>query len=49
MGRGIGNRQKKIVAPKKVWLKPRPTPKASHLSPRERDGVSGNRPPTKKP
>jgi hypothetical protein len=22
MGRGIGNRQKKIVAPKKVWIQP---------------------------
>jgi hypothetical protein len=28
MGRGIGNRQKKIVTPKKVWIKPRPAPKA---------------------
>jgi hypothetical protein len=29
MGRGIGNRQKKIVAPKKVWVKPSKTAKAS--------------------
>jgi hypothetical protein len=34
MGRGIGNRQKKIVAPKKVWIKPRPAPKVFLLSPR---------------
>jgi hypothetical protein len=34
MGRGIGNRQKKIVAPKKVWAKPRPVPKAFPLFPR---------------
>jgi hypothetical protein len=47
MGRGIGNRQKKIVASKKVWIKPRP--KAYPLSPRERDGVRGSRPPKADP
>lgn len=30
MGRGIGNRQKKVVAPKKAWTKERPpTPTGS--------------------
>jgi hypothetical protein len=48
MGRGIGNRQKKIVAPKKIWIQPRPSLKAHPLSPRERDGVRGKQPPTKK-
>ena len=24
MARGIGNRQKKVVTPKKVWVKPAP-------------------------
>lgn len=38
MGRGIANRQKKVVAPKRVWVKPA---KASPVSPRERDGTRG--------
>src|SRR6202162_4355265 len=41
MGRGIGNRQKKIVAPKKVWIKPRPAPTAFLPS---RPGGGGGRP-----
>jgi hypothetical protein len=45
MGRGIGNRQKKVVAPRKIWVKPKPAPKALPLSRRERDGVRGKQPP----
>jgi hypothetical protein len=48
MGRGIGNRQKKMIAPKKVWVKPQPTPKAHPLSRREREGVRGKQSPTQK-
>ena len=48
MARGIGNRQKKIVTPKKVWHKPGQTPKAFPLSPRERDAVRGKHPPAQK-
>ena len=47
MGRGIGNRQKKIVAPKKTWIKP-PPPKAAPLARRKRDGVRGKLPPERK-
>ncbi len=38
MTRGIGNRQKKIVAPKKVWIRP-----SFSLSSRERAGVRGRK------
>ncbi len=37
VARGIGNRQKKVVAPKRVWVKP--------ISPREREGVRGRQKP----
>jgi len=47
MARGIGNRQKKIVTPKKAWVQPKPTPKVHPLSPREKDGVRGKQPTTK--
>jgi hypothetical protein len=41
VARGIGNRQKKVVSAKKAWIK-------FPLSPREGDGVRGQKKPRQK-
>lgn len=43
MARGIGSRQKKVVAAKKVWIK-----SSFSLSPRVRDGVRAPEKPKRK-
>jgi hypothetical protein len=43
VARGIGNRQKRIVTAKKVWVK-----LSFPLSPRESDGVRGQKKPKDK-
>ncbi len=49
MARGIGHRQKKVVAAKKVWIRGGHPPKISSFSPQQKDEARGKRKPGRKP